>query len=103
MDPKNYGKENNEGKPVAFYAKVRGRVQGVGFRYSAVREAERLGVYGYVRNAYDGVVEVWAEGRAEETARFLAWLRKGPQFSRVLSVEKDDREPKGYSEFVVEY
>jgi acylphosphatase len=88
---------------VAFYAVVRGRVQGVGFRYSTVREAERLGVYGFVKNVSDGNVEVWAEGPADKMTRFLTWLRRGPQFSRVVSVEKDDREPKGYQDFIVEY
>ena len=95
--------ENNEETPVAFFARVRGRVQGVGFRYSAVREAQRLAVKGWVRNVYDGDVEVWAEGPAGKLTLFLAWLRRGPQFSRVDSVEKDDREPKGYLDFTVEY
>ena len=95
--------EKDTAKPLAFFARVKGRVQGVGFRYSAVREAERLGIYGWVRNAYDGGVEVWAEGPTDKLSRFLAWLRKGSQFSRVISVEKDEKEPKGYSEFIVEY
>ena len=91
------------GKPVAFYALVRGRVQGVGFRYSAVREAGRLGIKGWVRNAADGSVEVWAEGPPERLSLFLAWLRKGPQFSRIDFVDKEDKAPKGFSGFEVEY
>ena len=98
-----HDKENSEDKPAAFYARIRGRVQGVGFRYSTVQEAERLKLNGWVRNSYDGDVEVWAEGSAEKLARFIAWLRKGPQFSRVDSVKKEDRDPKGYSDFIVEY
>lgn len=87
----------------AFYAIVRGRVQGVGFRYSAVREAKRAGVYGWVRNAIDGNVEVWAEGRDDDLGLFLKWLRRGPQYSNVVSVRKEEKSPKGYSDFTVEY
>jgi acylphosphatase len=90
-------------KPGAFFARVRGRVQGVGFRYSTVREAARLQINGWVRNAADGTVEVWAEGQSENLAIFLSWLRKGPQFSRIDSVDKEDREPKGYRDFEVVY
>ena len=92
-------KQNNN----AFFARVKGRVQGVGFRYSSVREALRLGVNGYVRNAANGAVEVWAEGPDDRLALFLKWLEKGPQFSRVDSVDKDEVSPKGYKDFTVEY
>jgi acylphosphatase len=57
---------------------VSGRVQGVGFRYSAVREARRLGIHGTVENRADGTVEVVAEGSPEKLERFIVWLRKGP-------------------------
>ena len=87
----------------AFFARVRGRVQGVGFRYSAVREALRLELKGYVRNAANGAVEVWAEGPEEKLALFLKWLNKGPQFSRVDSVDRDEMAPEGYRDFTVEY
>ena len=62
----------------AFSAVVRGRVQGVGFRYSAMREARRLGLCGWVVNNPDGTVSVWAEGDAAALERFSAWLKKGP-------------------------
>ena len=87
----------------AFFARVKGKVQGVGFRYSTVREAQRLCINGWVRNAANGNVEVWAEGPPEKLNRFLAWLRKGPQFSRVDAVDKEDRQPAGYQDFEVEY
>ena len=87
----------------AFYARVRGKVQGVGFRYSATREASRLRVNGWVQNAANGDVEVWAEGSPENLALFLVWLRKGPQFSRVDSVEKEDKEPRGFTDFDVKH
>lgn len=71
----------------AFRARVTGRVQGVGFRWSAVREARRLGLRGWVRNADDGSVEVEAEGAPPSLADFLAWLHRGPAGAFVSDVE----------------
>ena len=85
----------------AFYARICGQVQGVGFRYSTVQEAQRFQLAGWVRNATNGDVEVWAEGPTEKLSLFLAWLNRGPRFSRVDSVEQEERTPKGYSNFVV--
>ena len=96
------GAENRE-TISAFYALVHGRVQGVGFRYSAVREAHRLRINGWVRNASNGDVEVWAEGTPEKLASFLGWLKKGPQFSRIDSVDTVEKNCKGYYDFNVEY
>ena len=90
-------------KSAAFFARVSGRVQGVGFRYSAVNEAQRLRLCGWVRNAAYGDVEVWAEGPPDKLGLFLKWLKRGPQFSRVDSVDKVDQPPKGYRSFGVEY
>jgi len=95
--------EGQGGNISAFYALVRGRVQGVGFRYSAQREAVRLAVSGWVRNGRDGNVEVWAEGESEKLDLFLDWLREGPQYSRVDSVRRDIMEPKGYRDFIIEH
>jgi len=94
--------ENSEAAS-AFYARVRGKVQGVGFRYSTIQEAHRLRINGWVRNASNGDVEVWAEGPRDKLAAFLAWLQRGPQFSRVNSVEKEEKSPKGYYNFNVEH
>jgi acylphosphatase len=86
----------------AVFARVQGHVQGVGFRYSAYREALRLKLAGWVQNANDGSVEVWAEGPEEKLSQFLTWLHKGPQYSRVDSVEKENKEPRGYDGFYIE-
>ncbi len=61
--------------------RVYGRVQGVGFRWSAVREAGRRGLTGWVRNLPDGSVETLAEGSDLEC--FLAWCKKGPLVAQV--------------------
>ena len=87
----------------ANYCRVRGKVQGVGFRYSTVREAQRLGIKGWVRNASDGNVEVWAEGSQGQLDLFLKWLSRGPEYSRVDSVKIEDKPPRGHSDFIVEY
>lgn len=70
-----------------FRAIVHGRVQGVNFRYYTCRQAERLGVVGYVRNQADGTVEVVAEGTPQATQALLAWLHHGPPQAYVTRVE----------------
>jgi acylphosphatase len=70
-------------------AEIVGDVQGVGFRYFAQSHARRLGLEGFVRNSYDGAVEVEAEGSADALERFLDLLRQGPRAARVQDVRVD--------------
>jgi acylphosphatase len=70
-------------------ATVRGRVQGVGFRAFAAREARRRGLGGWVRNELDGSVSVLAQGEDAAVDAFLAWLRQGPPSARVTSVDPE--------------
>jgi acylphosphatase len=79
----------------AFSAVIKGRVQGVGFRWTAAAEAERLGLKGWVRNTVHGDVEVWAEGTKENTGAFLTWLRHGPRLAQVDEVRVDWTPPTG--------
>jgi len=72
---------------------VHGRVQGVGFRYSARAEAERLGVTGWVRNRRDGTVEAELDGPHAAVADMLAWLASGPPGARVTRVDTVDAAP----------
>lgn len=72
---------------------VRGRVQGVGFRWFVEREAHILGIAGWVRNNADGSVEVLAMGTREQLAGLHSRLREGPRAARVDSVEGADTEP----------
>lgn len=78
---------------------VRGRVQGVGYRYFAAKQAEQLGIAGFVRNLPDGSVEVVAEAPDEALARFEGRLREGPSFGRVEHVERSALAPRGDSGF----
>jgi acylphosphatase len=71
-----------------------GRVQGVGFRYFVWREAETLGIDGWVRNCADGTVEALARGSTNDLDRFQNRLEEGPRLSRVTSVAVTD-EPDG--------
>lgn len=65
---------------------INGHVQGVWFRESMRREAERLGVTGWVRNARDGSVEAVVQGEESALAAIVAWSRKGPSAARVDDV-----------------
>jgi acylphosphatase len=67
---------------------ITGRVQGVGYRYFACREAEALGISGYVRNLPDGSVEVVAEADRERLQAFADRLEEGPPFGRVEGMEQ---------------
>ncbi|HAK56283.1 MAG TPA: acylphosphatase [Acidobacteria bacterium] len=74
---------------------VRGRVQGVGFRFFTEDTARQAGVHGHVSNRDDGSVEVVAEGDIDAVARLEAGLRQGPPGARVDTVEVEERVPAG--------
>jgi len=87
----------------AFFARIEGRVQGVGFRYSCVNEAKRLGLSGWVRNTQNGDVEVWAEGPEDKLKTMLQWLHRGPPGARVDRVNQDTIMPTAkYRGFTVQ-
>lgn len=66
---------------------VSGRVQGVGFRYSTMEMASRLGLGGWTRNLPDGRVEVVAQGPDHALEDLGRWLQEGPAFARVEAVK----------------
>ena len=69
---------------------VSGRVQGVGFRFFAERTAASLGVGGYVKNLYDGRVEVYAVGSEQQMDALRNALQRGPRMAAVERVEEHD-------------
>jgi len=81
---------------------ISGRVQGVFFRQSAVEEAQRLGVAGWVRNRPDGRVEAEAEGLDEAVEAFVTFCRRGPDRARVEGVMVRERPLQGATHFVLE-
>lgn len=68
---------------------VRGRVQGVGFRYHVVERAGEAGLAGWVRNRPDGSLECLAEGREADLEALLELLRRGPPGSGVSHLEQE--------------
>jgi acylphosphatase len=78
---------------------VSGRVQGVGFRYTARNEANRLGVKGYVKNKPDGSVVLELEGNAAQLNAMIGWCKAGPPMARVENVKEWSGEVVGYDEF----
>jgi acylphosphatase len=80
---------------------VEGRVQGVGYRYFVVREAQALGLSGWVRNLPDGRVEVLVHGEADLVSALEGRLWEGPPHARVGAVEGSDAEPPAYADFRV--
>ena len=84
---------------------IKGRVQGVGFRWFVQREASELELRGWVRNTEDGDVEVVAAGHVEDLAELRESLRKGPRGSRVDNLIEhylDDNEAEGLDSFRIE-
>jgi DNA ligase D-like protein (predicted 3'-phosphoesterase) len=85
----------------AVRAAVKGQVQGVGYREEAVRQANRLGVKGWVRHAEDGVVRVHAEGPERAVEEMVEVLRDGPSGARVAEVEVESVKVEGHEQFAI--
>ena len=81
------------------HAIVKGRVQGVGFRYFTQERATVLGLLGWVRNRWDGTVEVTAEGDRQDLEKLLQALRRGPRASTVSGVRPEWQEASGEFEY----
>ena len=81
---------------------VRGRVQGVGFRYFAQRAAVELGLTGYARNLGDGRVEVYAAGPVDKLSQMAGILFRGPRWSDVRGVEEQEAVVQAYGSFRIE-
>jgi acylphosphatase len=84
----------------AVHLLVSGRVQGVGFRWFVIQEAQRAGLTGWVRNLHDGRVEAWLEGDEEAVRAVEAAVGRGPRRAEVKGVERRDERPAGrYRDF----
>ena len=85
----------NEKEFKRLHAQVKGRVQGVGFRYYVMGEAGNLGLTGWVRNRFDESVEVLAEGEKDKLALLVNALNQGSRSSYVQEVKETWSEPTG--------
>ena len=81
--------------------RAHGRVQGVFFRDSVRREADRRGVAGWARNCADGTAEAVFEGPAEAVAAMVDFVRRGPGHAEVARVQERREPPEGLSGFHV--
>jgi len=81
--------------------KIFGKVQGVGFRYSARVKAGKLGIAGFVRNELDGSVYIEAEGDERVLKQFLEWCEHGFDFAEVAKIESSAEEVKNFPDFAI--
>jgi len=88
-------------KQVARFYRIRGRVQGVGFRYFAEQAAQALGISGWVRNDDDGTVQVYAVGTPEQMSELAARLWQGPRWAEVRGVDESEAALEKHSGFSV--
>lgn len=82
---------------------ISGIVQGVGYRFFVERIARNLGLKGYVKNLWDGRVEVFAEGEDSLLNQLEEKLRIGPSSAEVEKVEVIEEIPKGFKDFKITF
>ncbi|MCB0326936.1 MAG: acylphosphatase [Bdellovibrionales bacterium] len=80
-------KQNENKEMEMFQAVVKGKVQGVSYRWSAEQLADSLHIRGWVQNQPDGSVSIYATGHRENVEDFFQWIKKGPPASEVRSVD----------------
>jgi acylphosphatase len=93
-------KENLQEKAIRL--QIYGRVQGVGFRYYAQKEAQMQGLRGFVKNRPDGSVYIEAEGSTDQLEAFILWCETGPAWARVSKVEKQWIPLQGHQGFAIQ-
>lgn len=80
---------------------IYGRVQGVGFRYFTWKQANKMGIKGWVKNLSDGSVRILAQGTDENMQRFKQWLEQGPPTATVNNIVEQEYMATSYSDFVI--
>jgi acylphosphatase len=80
---------------------VKGKVQGVGYRFNAQAIAHKLNLTGFVRNMHDGSVLAHAEGEEESIHKFIEWCNTGPRLSDVTEVHAEEQKVMGYKTFEI--
>lgn len=83
---------------------IKGRVQGVGFRFSTKRFADKSGIKGYIKNLINGGVEIVAQGDVKALQDLVVWAHRGPSTAEVESVTLEDTNmEKVYEHFSIMY
>jgi acylphosphatase len=80
---------------------VKGKVQGVNYRYNAQAMAHKLNLTGFVRNTHDGDVLAHAEGEEENVHKFIEWCNTGPRLAEVSEVKAEEQKVMGYQTFEI--
>jgi len=74
-------------KKIRVHVYISGRVQGVGYRYSTINQATRLGITGWVRNTHDSKVEAVFEGDESAVEEMLKWCQRGPSMAHITDIQ----------------
>lgn len=83
---------------------IKGRVQGVGYRFTTRTKAKILGLTGWVKNLPDETVEILAEGEESSLQKLLTWCYKGPSLSYVIDIEEKWKKNKDeFTTFSIKY
>lgn len=85
----------------SFTVRVKGKVQGVGFRFYTQKTAKELGVSGFVKNMRDGSVYIEAEADSDIMEAFINWVNKGPEWARVDNVSLQEKPQEGFVGFTI--
>ena len=80
---------------------VKGKVQGVNYRYTAQAAAHKFNLTGFVKNQFDESVLIHAEGEEESIHKFIEWCNTGPRLADVTEVMSEEQEYKGYQTFEI--
>lgn len=86
---------------INYKIKVKGNVQGVGYRYATYQKARLLGVKGTVENLEDGSVEIWANAEEDQMNQFINWCKIGPDAARVEWVDAQSIDPMNAMDFQI--
>ncbi len=86
---------DKDGKKVRAHLLISGRVQGVAFRCYTINNAQNLGIRGWVRNCWDGKVEIVMEGEEEKVKKLIGWCYQGPGSAIVEKVDIEWGKYKG--------
>ncbi|MEL6162813.1 MAG: acylphosphatase [Cyanobacteria bacterium J06641_2] len=88
-------------KQIRAHTFISGKVQGVGYRYSTMNEAKKLGLKGWVRNLPDSRVEALFEGESEVVEEMIRWCHRGPTAAVVKDVQVEYSEAEGLQGFEI--